>query len=146
MTRVELYTDGACSGNPGPGGWGVVLRDPAGREKELSGGAPDTTNNRMELMAAIEGLRALKRPCKVDLYTDSTYVRRGVMEWLPKWRANGWRTADRKPVKNQDLWEALAAAMQPHDVTWHWVRGHAGIEGNEHADRLARAATRTLAG
>jgi ribonuclease HI len=146
VTRVELYTDGACSGNPGPGGWGVVLRDPAGREKELSGGAPDTTNNRMELMAAIEGLRALKRPCKVDLYTDSTYVRRGVMEWLPKWRANGWRTADRKPVKNQDLWEALAAAMQPHDVTWHWVRGHAGIEGNEHADRLARAAVRTLAG
>jgi ribonuclease HI len=146
VTRVELYTDGACSGNPGPGGWGVLLRDSAGREKELAGGAPETTNNRMELMAAIEGLRALKRPCKVDLYTDSVYVRTGIMEWLPKWMTNGWRTSGRKPVKNQDLWEALAEAMRPHDITWHWVRGHAGNEGNERADRLARAAIRTLAG
>jgi ribonuclease HI len=146
VTRVLLYTDGACSGNPGPGGWGVVLRHPSGAEKELAGAVPATTNNRMELMAAIEGLRALTRPCVVDLYTDSVYVRRGVMEWLPKWFANGWRTADRKPVKNQDLWEALAAAMRPHEVTWHWVPGHAGIEGNERADALARAAIRTLVG
>jgi ribonuclease HI len=112
----------------------------------VAGGVAETTNNRMELMAAIEGLRALKRPCEVDLYTDSVYVRTGVMEWLPKWLANGWRTADRKPVKNQDLWEMLVVAMQPHQVTWHWVRGHAGIEGNERADSLARAAIRALAG
>jgi ribonuclease HI len=144
VTRVELYTDGACSGNPGPGGWGVLMRAPDGRERELAGAVADTTNNRMELTAAIEGLRALKRPCEVDLYTDSVYVRRGVMEWLPRWQANGWRTADRKPVKNQDLWEALASTMQPHRVDWHWVPGHAGVEGNERADALARAAIRTL--
>ena len=144
MTRVELYTDGACSGNPGPGGWGVLMRAPDGRERVLAGAVADTTNNRMELTAAIEGLRALKRPCEVDLYTDSVYVRRGVMEWLRRWQANGWRTADRKPVKNQDLWEALASAMQPHRVDWHWVPGHAGVEGNERADALARAAIRTL--
>src|SRR5262245_63619629 len=113
--RVELYTDGACSGNPGPGGWGVFLR--AGeREKELSGAVSETTNNRMELTAAIEGLRALKRPADVDLYTDSVYVRDGITRWLAKWRANGWRTSDRKPVKNQDLWESLAEAVQPHRV------------------------------
>ena len=144
MTRVELYTDGACSGNPGPGGWGVVMRAADGRERELAGAESATTNNRMELTAAIEGLRALKRSCVVDLYTDSVYVRSGVMEWLPRWQANGWRTADRKPVKNQDLWEALAEAMQPHRVEWHWVRGHAGNEGNERADALARAAIRTI--
>ena len=143
--RVELYTDGACSGNPGPGGWGVLLRA-ADREKELSGAVSETTNNRMELMAAIEGLRALKRPADVDLYTDSVYVRDGITRWLSKWRANGWRTSDRKPVKNQDLWETLAEAMQPHRVTWHWVRGHAGNAGNMRADALARAAIRGLVG
>ena len=143
--RVELYTDGACSGNPGPGGWGVLLR--AGeREKELSGAVSETTNNRMELMAAIEGLRALKRSADVDLYTDSVYVRDGITRWLARWRANGWRTSDRKPVKNQDLWESLAEAMQPHRVTWHWVRGHAGNEGNTRADALARAAIRGIVG
>jgi len=144
VTRVVLYTDGACSGNPGRGGWGVLMQAPGGQEKELAGGETLTTNNRMELTAAIEGLRALKRPCQVDLYTDSIYVRRGITEWLPRWRANGWRTADRKPVKNQDLWEALAAAMSPHVVEWHWVPGHAGVEGNERADALARAAIRAL--
>ena len=143
--RVELYTDGACSGNPGPGGWGVLLR--AGeREKELSGAVSETTNNRMELMAAIEGLRALKRSADVDLYTDSVYVRDGITRWLARWRANGWRTSDRKAVKNQDLWESLAEAMQPHRVTWHWVRGHAGNEGNTRADALARAAIRGIVG
>jgi ribonuclease HI len=145
VTHVELYTDGACSGNPGRGGWGVLMRAPGGQEKELSGGETMTTNNRMELTAAIEGLRALKRPCHVDLYTDSNYVRRGITEWLPRWQANGWRTADRKAVKNQDLWEALATAMSPHVVEWHWVPGHAGVEGNERADALARAAIRALA-
>jgi ribonuclease HI len=143
--RVELYTDGACSGNPGPGGWGVFLRA-GGREKELSGGVSETTNNRMELMAAIEGLRALKRAADVDLYTDSIYVRDGITRWLANWKANGWRTAGRKPVKNQDLWEALEVAMQPHRVTWHWVRGHAGNEGNTRADALARGAIRGLVG
>ena len=143
--RVELYTDGACSGNPGPGGWGVLLR--AGeREKELSGAVSETTNNRMELMAAIEGLRALKRSADVDLYTDSVYVRDGITRWLARWRANGWRTSDRKAVKNQDLWESLAEAMQPHRVTGHWVRGHAGNEGNTRADALARAAIRGIVG
>lgn len=140
MTRVAIYADGACSGNPGPGGWGVLLQA-GGREKELSGGEPLTTNNRMELTAAIQALRALKRPSEVDLYTDSMYVRQGITEWLPRWKANGWRTADRKPVKNQDLWQALDEAMRPHVVRWHWVRGHAGNEGNERADRLARNAT-----
>jgi ribonuclease HI len=139
VTRVAIYADGACSGNPGPGGWGVLLQA-GGREKELSGGEPLTTNNRMELTAAIQALRALKRPSEVDLYTDSMYVRQGITEWLPRWKANGWRTADRKPVKNQDLWQALDEAMRPHVVRWHWVRGHAGNEGNERADRLARNA------
>jgi ribonuclease HI len=139
VTRVAIYADGACSGNPGPGGWGVWM-SAGGREKELSGGEPLTTNNRMELMAAIQALRALKRPSEVDLYTDSMYVRQGITEWLPRWKANGWRTTDRKPVKNRDLWEALDEAMRPHAVAWHWVRGHAGNEGNERADRLARAA------
>jgi ribonuclease HI len=139
VTRVELYTDGACSGNPGPGGWGAWIIA-AGREKELSGAERATTNNRMELKAAIEGLRALKRPCRVALYTDSNYLRYGITEWLARWKANGWRTADRQAVKNQDLWEALEEAMRPHEVEWHWVRGHAGNPGNERADRLAREA------
>ncbi len=136
MPSVEAFTDGACRGNPGPGGWGVVLRS-GERVKELSGGEPATTNNRMELRAAIEALTALKKPCKVDVYTDSVYVRSGIMQWLPIWRARGWRTADKKPVNNQDLWEALAAAAQRHDVTWHWVKGHSGHPENERADELA---------
>ena len=136
MPSVEAFTDGACRGNPGPGGWGVVLRAGA-HVKELSGGEPATTNNRMELNAAIEALSALNKPCKVDLYTDSVYVRSGIMEWLPAWRARGWRTADKKPVKNQDLWEALSTAAERHDVTWHWIKGHAGHPENERADELA---------
>ncbi|HET7607716.1 MAG TPA: ribonuclease HI [Gammaproteobacteria bacterium] len=136
MPNVEAFTDGACRGNPGPGGWGVVLRS-GHRVKELFGGDPATTNNRMELRAAIEALAALKQPCKVDLYTDSVYVRSGITEWLPAWRARGWRTADKKPVKNQDLWEALAALAAKHDVTWHWVKGHSGHPENERADELA---------
>ena len=136
MPNVEAFTDGACRGNPGPGGWGVVLRANA-HVKELFGGERATTNNRMELKAAIEALTALKQPCKVDLYTDSQYVRSGITEWLPAWRARGWRTADKKPVKNQDLWEALAALAAKHEVTWHWVKGHSGHPENERADELA---------
>jgi ribonuclease HI len=136
VSSVEAFTDGACRGNPGPGGWGVVLRA-GGRVKELSGGDPATTNNRMELRAAIEALTALKKPCRVDLYTDSVYVRSGITEWLPAWRARGWKTADKKPVKNKDLWEALAAAAERHEVSWHWVKGHAGHPENERADELA---------
>lgn len=136
-TRVSIYTDGACSGNPGPGGWGVLMRW-NGRERELSGGEAETTNNRMELTAAIEALKALKRPCTVDLYTDSVYVRSGITEWLANWIRNGWRTAAKKPVKNADLWQALDAARQRHDVAWHWVKGHAGHPENERADELAR--------
>lgn len=136
MKSVEAFTDGACRGNPGPGGWGVLLR--AGeRVKELSGGEPATTNNRMELQAAIEALTALKEPCKVALYTDSVYVRSGITEWLPAWRARGWRTADRKPVKNKDLWVTLADQAARHEVSWHWVKGHAGHPENERADELA---------
>ena len=137
--RVEIFTDGACSGNPGPGGWGAVLRW-RGRTRELSGFEPETTNNRMELMAAIAALEALRRPMAVRLYTDSTYLRQGITTWLPQWKRRGWRTADRKPVKNRDLWERLEAAMQRHQVDWHWVRGHAGHPENERADALARAA------
>ena len=136
MKSVEAFTDGACRGNPGPGGWGVVLRA-GGRVKELSGGEPHTTNNRMELKAAIEALTALKQPCRVALFTDSTYVRSGITEWMPSWRARGWRTADRKPVKNQDLWMALAEIAERHEVSWHWVKGHAGHPENERADELA---------
>jgi ribonuclease HI len=136
VKSVEAFTDGACRGNPGPGGWGVLLR--AGeRVKELSGGEPATTNNRMELQAAIEALTALKEPCKVALYTDSVYVRSGITEWLPAWRARGWRTADRKPVKNKDLWVTLADQAARHEVSWHWVKGHAGHPENERADELA---------
>ncbi len=138
MASVEAFTDGACRGNPGPGGWGVVLKH-GDRVKELSGGEPATTNNRMELRAAIEALAALKVPCRVDLYTDSKYVRSGITEWLPAWRARGWKTADKKPVKNQDWWEALAALNERHEVAWHWVKGHAGHPDNERADALANA-------
>ena len=137
--RVEIFTDGACSGNPGPGGWGAVLRW-NGVEKELSGGAARTTNNRMEMMAAIRALESLKRAVPVDLYTDSTYVRDGITKWLPAWKERGWKTAAKKPVKNQDLWQRLEAAMGGHDVKWHWVRGHAGHPENERADELARKA------
>jgi ribonuclease HI len=136
---VSIYTDGACSGNPGPGGWGAILRW-AGHERELSGGEPHTTNNRMELLAAISALEALKRPCSVDLHTDSQYLRQGITGWIMGWKRNGWRTADRKPVKNADLWQRLDAAVARHDVRWHWVRGHAGDALNERADALAREA------
>ncbi len=136
MKDVEAFTDGACRGNPGPGGWGALLRSGA-HVKELSGGEPHTTNNRMELTAAIQALTALKDRCRVALYTDSTYVRSGITEWLPTWRARGWRTADKKPVKNQDLWQALAAQAERHEVSWHWVRGHSGHPENERADELA---------
>jgi ribonuclease HI len=137
MKRVEIFTDGACSGNPGPGGWGALLRF-GETEKELSGGEADTTNNRMELRAAIAALAALKHPVKVDLYTDSIYVRDGATKWLPGWKRRDWRTADKKPVKNRDLWEELEVAMAPHQVSWHWVKGHAGHPENERADQLAR--------
>jgi ribonuclease HI len=137
--QVTIYTDGACSGNPGPGGWGVLLR--SGRhEKELSGGAKETTNNRMELTAAIKGLKALKQPCNVDFYTDSEYLRRGITEWIHGWKQRGWKTAAKKPVKNQDLWQMLDAAIQKHQINWHWVRGHAGQRENERVDELARSA------
>lgn len=136
--RVEIFTDGACSGNPGPGGWGALLRF-GDREKELQGGVEQTTNNRMELTAAIEALNALKRPCRVELYTDSEYLRKGITEWLERWKSNGWRTAGKKQVKNADLWQKLDAAAARHEVSWHWVRGHAGHPENERADRLANA-------
>lgn len=135
--RVQIFTDGACSGNPGPGGWGAVLRW-KGKEKEMSGGERETTNNRMEMMAAIKALESLKRTVPVDLYTDSTYVRDGITKWLPGWKSNGWKTAAKKPVKNQDLWERLDAALRDHDIAWHWVKGHAGHPENERADELAR--------
>ena len=139
QTAVEIYTDGACRGNPGPGGWGAVLSS-GNHEKELSGAEPLTTNNRMELTAAIRALAALKRPCSVALYTDSQYVRKGITEWLPQWKARDWRTADRKPVKNVDLWQALEREIERHRIEWHWVKGHAGVPGNERADRLANEA------
>ncbi len=134
---VIIYTDGACSGNPGPGGWGVSLRY-NGHTKDLKGGEAETTNNRMELMAAIMALESLKRPCPVTLYTDSKYVKDGITQWLPGWKARGWKTAAKKPVKNADLWQRLEAAQARHDVDWRWVKGHAGDEGNERADALAR--------
>jgi ribonuclease HI len=135
--HVVIHTDGACSGNPGPGGWGAVLIF-GNHEKELKGGEIMTTNNRMELMAAISALEALKRPCLVDLHTDSQYLRNGITTWLPQWKNNGWRTSDKKPVKNSDLWQCLDVAMARHRVRWHWVKGHAGHALNERADRLAR--------
>ena len=139
MTDVDIYTDGACRGNPGPGGWGALLIFKS-QEKELSGAEPQTTNNRMELMGAIMALAALTRGCHVRLHTDSKYVCTGVTDWLPNWKARGWKTADKKPVKNQDLWERLDAEAQRHEVKWIWVKGHAGNEGNERVDRIANAA------
>ncbi|HSI16427.1 MAG TPA: ribonuclease HI [Sphingomonas sp.] len=136
LTKVEIFTDGACKGNPGPGGWGAVIRAGA-RERELSGGEKLTTNNRMELTAAIEGLNALKRPCHVTLSTDSRYVMDGLTKWIHGWQRNGWRTADKKPVKNADLWQALLDAAKPHRIDWVWVKGHNGHPENERADRLA---------
>jgi ribonuclease HI len=136
MTSVRVYTDGACRGNPGPGGWGVRLEAAAGW-RELWGGESGTTNNRMELLAAIEALASLRSRCRVDLYTDSEYVRRGITEWISRWKRNGWRTSDRKPVKNSDLWVRLDELSAGHEVAWHWVRGHAGDPGNERADELA---------
>ncbi|NJR13602.1 MAG: ribonuclease HI [Phyllobacteriaceae bacterium] len=138
MKQVEIFTDGACSGNPGPGGWGAILRHGA-HEKEMFGGEALTTNNRMELMAAIEALNALKAPCNVVLTTDSVYVRDGISQWMHGWKRNGWRTADKKPVKNLELWQALDVAQSRHTVDWRWVKGHAGHEMNERADVLARA-------
>jgi len=143
VPNVDAFTDGACRGNPGPGGWGVVLKS-GGQVKELSGGEPATTNNRMELKAAIEALTALKVPCRVALYTDSVYVRSGITEWLPAWRARGWRTADKKPVKNKDLWETLSALASQHEVSWHWVKGHSGHPENERADELANLGIDTM--
>ncbi|GAA6157714.1 ribonuclease HI [Pyruvatibacter sp. HU-CL02332] len=137
MTRVDVYTDGACSGNPGPGGWGAILTS-GDNEREISGGEADTTNNRMELMAAIMALETMKRPVEVHLHTDSTYVRDGITKWIHGWKKNGWRTAAKKPVKNADLWQRLEEAASRHTVEWHWVKGHAGHPQNERADELAR--------
>jgi len=143
MPELHAWTDGACSGNPGPGGWGVVMRAVNGgrivKERELSGGEPATTNNRMELMAAISALEALTRPSAITITTDSAYVKNGVTGWIHGWKRNGWRTADRKPVKNVDLWQRLEAAAAAHQVTWEWIKGHAGHPENERADELARA-------
>lgn len=143
MSQVEIYTDGACRGNPGPGGWGVWLKY-GEHEKELCGGEAETTNNRMELMAAIQALDALTRECDVRLYTDSQYVRKGITEWIIGWKAKNWRTAAKKPVKNADLWKRLDEATKKHKVEWVWVKGHAGIEGNEKADELANKGIDTL--
>jgi ribonuclease HI len=145
MTEVVIYTDGACSGNPGPGGWGVVMRW-QGKEKELYGFEPVTTNNRMELMAAIQALEALQRPTTVSLHTDSKYLLDGITKWIQGWQRNGWKTAAKKPVKNDDLWRRLTEAMRPHDVSWVWVKGHAGDPGNERADALARRGIEEAAG
>jgi ribonuclease HI len=145
VTEVEIHTDGACRGNPGPGGWGALLRT-GGREKEIWGSELSTTNNRMELTAAIRALEALKKPCRVEAYTDSEYVRRGISEWIADWKRRGWRTADRKPVKNLDLWQRLDELAAMHDVRWHWVRGHAGHADNERADQLANRGLDELLG
>ncbi len=143
--RVTIHTDGACSGNPGPGGWGAILQW-GGHTRELKGGEAHTTNNRMELMAAIVALETLKRPCEVDLHTDSEYLRQGITDWINGWKRNGWRTAAKKPVKNTDLWQRLEAAVGRHTVHWHWVRGHAGHDLNERADELAREAIAEIRG
>jgi len=142
---VEIWTDGACRGNPGPGGWAATLSF-GGTEKELLGAEPQTTNNRMELTAVIRAVEALKRPVNARIYTDSEYVRRGILEWIGNWKARGWRTADRKPVKNQDLWERLDALAAAHRIEWHWVKGHSGVPGNERVDRLANQAIDALLG
>lgn len=136
MKEVAIFTDGACRGNPGPGGWGVLLKY-NGREKRLHGGEPDTTNNRMELLAAIKALFALKESCSVDITTDSQYLRKGITEWIIKWKRNGWKSASKKPIKNQDLWQKLDEEISRHEVRWHWIRGHSGHPENEIADRLA---------
>ncbi len=141
--RVRIYTDGACKGNPGPGGWGALLQLDH-REKELCGGEPDTTNNRMELTAVIRALEALKRPCEIDLYTDSQYVQKGISEWIVSWKRRGWKTADKKPVKNVDLWLELDRLTASHSIRWHWVRGHAGHAENERADQLANKGIESL--
>jgi ribonuclease HI len=143
MTEVVIYTDGACSGNPGPGGWGAVLRW-NGTTRELHGGEPATTNNRMELMAAIQALEALTRPAKVILYTDSKYVHDGITKWIHGWERNGWKTSAKQPVKNEDLWRRLAEARKRHDIEWRWLKGHAGDPGNERADELARLGTEEI--
>jgi ribonuclease HI len=145
LTPVTIYTDGACSGNPGPGGWGAILMA-SGKERELWGGEAHTTNNRMELMAAIQSLETLKRPCKVELHTDSQYVRQGITEWISGWKARGWRTASKDPVKNDDLWKRLDAARARHEVDWRWVKGHAGDPLNERADALARRGVEEVRG
>ena len=139
MTRVIIFTDGACSGNPGPGGWGALLKY-GSNNKELSGGELETTNNRMEMMAAIKALESLKRSVNIDLYTDSVYVKDGITKWIHNWKSRGWKTANKKPVKNIDLWQRLEHAMQPHVVDWHWIKGHAGHKETEHVDELARNA------
>ncbi|MFS0739926.1 ribonuclease HI [Brevundimonas sp. 3P9-tot-E] len=144
--HVIIHTDGACKGNPGPGGWGAILQTGGGHEKELWGGEPLTTNNRMEMMAAIMALEALKRPCRVDLHTDSKYVMQGVTEWMRGWKARGWKTADKKPVKNEDLWRRLDDARNRHEVKWHWVKGHAGHALNERADGLANRGVAEMRG
>ncbi len=141
--KVTIYTDGACSGNPGPGGWAAILRS-GDAEKEINGGELETTNNRMELMAAIKALEALKRPSLVELHTDSNYVRNGIMSWIHGWKRNGWRTAAKKPVKNDDLWRRLDELASAHTVDWRWVKGHAGDPGNERADQLAKAGLRAM--
>ena len=138
LPLVEMFTDGACRGNPGPGGWAVLIRAGA-REKELAGGEPLTTNNRMELLAAIRGLEALTKPCRVQLHTDSIYVRDGITKWIHNWQRNGWRTSDRKPVKNAELWQELIDAAAPHRIEWHWVKGHSGHPENDRVDALACA-------
>ena len=139
LSKVTIYTDGACSGNPGPGGWGALIK--FGKyKKEISGGERKTTNNRMELTAAIRALETLKRPCQIEFYTDSEYLRKGITEWIHNWKHRGWKTAAKKPVKNQDLWQKLDSAIQEHQINWHWVRGHAGHQENERVDKLARAA------
>ena len=143
-TTVVIYTDGACKGNPGPGGWGAWLRS-GPNERELCGGSPETTNNRMELTAVIEALRALKWPCEVALYTDSQYVRQGITEWIGNWKKRGWTTTDKKPVKNADLWRALDEQATRHRMDWRWVKGHSGDEGNERADALANRGAATFA-
>jgi len=144
--HVIIHTDGACKGNPGPGGWGAILQTGGGHEKELWGGEPLTTNTRMEMMAAIMALEALKRPCRVDLHTDSKYVMQGVTEWIRGWKARGWKTADKKPVKNEDLWRRLDEARNRHEVKWHWVKGHAGHALNERADGLANRGVAEMRG
>ena len=142
---IDIYTDGACRGNPGPGGWGALLMF-NGRVREISGAESATTNNRMELLAVINALRALKRSVRARIYTDSQYVRLGITEWLPGWKARGWRTADRKPVKNQDLWQQLDELVVGHELEWHWVKGHSGVPGNERCDQLANSAIDALLG